>query len=112
MMRSPRDLTPSVIGFTNAMAACNHAKIWRVSLALYGRMQRAGVAVDDVVIREALVRTHVAMTMSMGGFSPSVCVCVGPSHFSPLSAPTCGHTDVLYRWRVRAAATGVSLSSY
>lgn len=55
MMRRPHRITPSVIAFTGAMGACNAAGEWRAALALYGRMERAGVRPDSVVIREALV---------------------------------------------------------
>ena len=48
-------LTPSVIGFTGAMSACNAAGYWRASLALFGRMERSRVAADTIAQQQALV---------------------------------------------------------
>ena len=62
MMRPPFELTPSVIGFTGAMAACNSATAWRAAAALLGRMERAGVQPDLVALREAL------LTCAGGGY--------------------------------------------
>ena len=55
MQRPPLNLTPSVIGITGAMAACNGAAYWRASAAIFGRMERSGIEPDVVALREALV---------------------------------------------------------
>ena len=48
-------LTPSVIGFTGAITACNAAGEWAGAVALYGRMERAGVAGDAIAMQQALL---------------------------------------------------------
>lgn len=51
-------LTPSVIAFTGAMAACNTAHVWAGALAIYGRMERARVIPDVVAVHEAMVAAN------------------------------------------------------
>ncbi len=48
-------LTPSVIGLTGAMCACNSASEWRAALALYGQLEHNGLSVDAIAIRQGLV---------------------------------------------------------
>ena len=48
-------LTPSLIGLTGAMRACNAARKWRAALTLFALLEQRGLSADAVAIRQGLI---------------------------------------------------------